>query len=91
MTIRKTWLALILSVALTGHALAAVDLVTIPRREATQLTIYNSEDITMVREHRLLTVKPGISGKRSTHPAFRQESTSSELLPATKPLSVVSR
>jgi len=36
-------------------------LVTIPRREGTQLTIYNSEDITMVREHRLLTVKPGIN------------------------------
>jgi hypothetical protein len=38
-----------------------VDLVTIPRREATQLTIYNSEDITMVREHRLLTVKRGMN------------------------------
>ena len=34
------------------QALADVDLVTIPRREGTQLTIYNSEDITMVREHR---------------------------------------
>ena len=40
---------------------ADVDLVTVPRREATQLTIYNSEDITMVREHRLLTVKQGIN------------------------------
>ncbi|NQU21446.1 MAG: hypothetical protein HQ567_09195, partial [Candidatus Nealsonbacteria bacterium] len=40
---------------------AAVDLVTIPRREGVQLTIYNSEDITMVREHRLLTVKPGVN------------------------------
>ncbi|HYW81335.1 MAG TPA: hypothetical protein VE890_17255 [Thermoguttaceae bacterium] len=44
-----------------AHALADVDLVTVPRREGTQLTIYNSEDITMVREHRLLTVKPGIN------------------------------
>lgn len=42
-------------------AYAAVDLVTLPTREGTQLTIYNSEDITMVREHRLLTVKPGIN------------------------------
>ena len=42
-------------------ALAAVDLVTLPRREGTQLTIYNSEDITMVREHRLLTVKQGVN------------------------------
>ncbi|MEI8375724.1 MAG: hypothetical protein WCJ35_23120, partial [Planctomycetota bacterium] len=42
---------------LVAPALAAVDLVTLPTREGTQLTIYNSEDITMVREHRLLTVK----------------------------------
>jgi len=42
-------------------ARAAVDLVTVPRREGTQLTIYNSEDITMVREHRLLTVKKGVN------------------------------
>jgi hypothetical protein len=42
-------------------ALAAVDLVTLPTREGTQLTIYNSEDITMLREHRLLTVKEGVN------------------------------
>jgi hypothetical protein len=42
-------------------ALGAVDLVTLPTREGTQLTIYNSEDITMVREHRLLTVKEGVN------------------------------
>jgi hypothetical protein len=58
---RISWLLLTLAVTLTSQALADVDLVTIPRREATQLTIYNSEDITMVREHRLLTVKPGIN------------------------------
>ena len=40
---------------------AAVDLSTLPTRESTQLTIYNSEDITMVREHRLLTVKEGVN------------------------------
>jgi hypothetical protein len=50
-----------LSLWSVASATAAVDLVTIPRREGTQLTIYNSEDITMVREHRLLTVKPGIN------------------------------
>jgi len=53
--------ALGMAMAMAGQALAAVDLVTIPRREGTQLTIYNSEDITMVREHRLLTVKPGVN------------------------------
>ena len=44
-----------------GPACAAVDVVTLPTREGTQLTIYNSEDITMVREHRLLTVKEGVN------------------------------
>src|SRR5210317_1505923 len=55
------WLSSILLTVLASHVMADVDLVTIPRREGTQLTIYNSEDITMVREHRLLTVKPGLN------------------------------
>ncbi len=59
---RRSYTATLLLLALPATtALAAVDLVTIPRREGVQLTIYNSEDITMVREHRLLTVKPGIN------------------------------
>ena len=49
------------AVGLAQSASAAVDLVTLPTREGTQLTIYNSEDITMVREHRLLTVKEGVN------------------------------
>jgi hypothetical protein len=53
--------ALFLVLAVATPGLAAVDLVTIPTREGTQLTIYNSEDITMVREHRLLTVKEGVN------------------------------
>ncbi len=51
----------LLLLLLTTPASAAVDLVTLPTRESTQLTIYNSEDITMVREHRLLTVKEGVN------------------------------
>ena len=54
-----SWLLPLL--ALAPAARAAVDVVTIPTREGTQLTIYNSEDITMVREHRLLTVKQGVN------------------------------
>ncbi len=53
--------ALVTVIAISQLALADVDLVTIPRRESTQLTIYNSDDITMVREHRLLTAKPGVN------------------------------
>ena len=61
MRLHKTWLPLAILAISSQITMAAVDLVTIPRREATQLTIYNSEDITMVREHRLLTVKPGVN------------------------------
>jgi hypothetical protein len=57
----KSVSSLLLLFALSSVALADVNLVTIPTREGTQLTIYNSEDITMVREHRLLTVKQGIN------------------------------
>lgn len=61
--IRSLALLLLLALAapffVSASAWAAVDLVTVPRREGTQLTIYNSEDITMVRENRLLTVKKG--------------------------------
>jgi len=57
----KSVSSLLLLFVLSSAALADVNLVTIPTREGTQLTIYNSEDITMVREHRLLTVKQGIN------------------------------
>jgi len=68
-------LGLLLIVPVTA-ALADVDLVTIPTREGVQLTIYNSEDITMVREHRLLTVKPGINRIQFTWAATLIDPTS---------------
>jgi len=58
---RHSWAAALIVVALARPAVADVDLVTIPTREGVQLTVYNSEDITMVREHRLLTVKKGVN------------------------------
>ena len=51
----------LLFLALIAPVQADVNVVTVPTREGTQLTIYNSEDITMVREHRLLTVKEGVN------------------------------
>jgi len=38
-----------------------VDLATVPPRESVQLTIYNSEDLTLVREVRSLTLKKGVN------------------------------
>jgi hypothetical protein len=43
------WVAMILVTSPVAPAPAAVDLVTPPTREGTQLIIYNSEDITMVK------------------------------------------
>jgi len=38
-----------------------VDLSTVPARDSVQLTIYNSEDITLVRETRKVTFKKGVN------------------------------
>ncbi len=38
-----------------------VDLSTVPQRDKVQLTIYNSEDLTLVRETRTVTFKKGIN------------------------------
>ena len=38
-----------------------VDLSTAPRRNSVQLTIYNSEDLTLVRETRKVSFKPGVN------------------------------
>jgi hypothetical protein len=57
-----------LCLAITLVAVAAcsaiaenVDLSTVPSRESVQLTIYNSEDITLVRETRKVTFKKGVN------------------------------
>jgi len=38
-----------------------VDLSTVPKRNTLQLTIYNSEDLTLVRETRVVTFKKGVN------------------------------
>ena len=50
----------LLTVAILGCGAPAalgqnIDLSTVPRRATVQLTIYNSEDITLVRETRVVT------------------------------------
>jgi len=56
----------ILGIALLALCVAAVraenvDLSTVPSRSSVQLTIYNSEDITLVRETRAVTFKKGVN------------------------------
>lgn len=54
--------AILLFVILSGRELVAhIELVTVPKSQAVQLTIYNSADITMVKESRELTFKPGLN------------------------------
>jgi hypothetical protein len=53
-------LCILLIVVLPASAAwAKVDLVTLPPRDTVQLTIYNSADMTLVRESRALTLKEG--------------------------------
>jgi len=57
---RYTIIAALLLAALAGSAAAKnVDLVTLPSRDTVQLTIYNSEDLTLVKETRSITLKKG--------------------------------
>jgi len=46
---------------LPSPARARINVVTLPGRDTVQLTIYNSADLTMVRETRLLTFRKGIN------------------------------
>jgi hypothetical protein len=55
----KKIIVLILMFAMSGLVWAKVDLVTLPNRDTTQLTIYNSADLTLVRDARSLTLKEG--------------------------------
>ena len=51
----------IIALLCVSSALAKVDLVTLPTRDTVQVTIYNSADLTLVRESRSLTLKEGIN------------------------------
>ena len=57
-----TWAWLVVMV-LAGASVWAknVDLSTVPKRNTVQLTIYNSEDLTLVRETRTVTFKKGVN------------------------------
>jgi len=62
-------------------ALAKVDLVTLPGRDTVQLTIYNSANLTLVRESRLLTLKNGINRLQFSWANTLIDPTSLELAP----------
>ena len=59
---KRAMLAMVALVFAAGVAQARnIDLVTLPPRQTVQLTIYNSEDLTLVRETRSITFKKGVN------------------------------
>jgi len=63
-------------------ALAKVDLVVLPKRDTVQLTIYNSADLTLVREKRALTLKSGLNRLQFSWANTLIDPTSLDMLPA---------
>jgi hypothetical protein len=66
---------------LAGPALGKVDLVTLPTRDTVQLTIYNSADMTLVRESRALTLREGANRLQFSWANTLIDPTSLDLLP----------
>ncbi|MDH4203023.1 MAG: DUF4139 domain-containing protein [Phycisphaerae bacterium] len=69
---------LILCVAVS---IAKVDLVTLPAKDMTQLTIYNSADLTLVRDARSLTLKEGANKLQFSWANTLIDPTSLSMLP----------
>ena len=73
--------ALLMIVCAAGIAVGKVDLVTLPEREAVQITIYNSADMTLVRESRDLTLKEGANRLQFSWENTLIDPTSLEMVP----------
>ncbi len=60
---------------------AKIDLVTLPERDTVQLTIYNSADLTLVRDSRQLTLRKGVNRLQFSWANTLIDPTSLELMP----------
>src|SRR5678816_2045722 len=79
-------IVLIVLLAACGLASAKnVDLSTVPKRNTVQLTIYNSEDLTLVRETRTITFKKGVNPLQFSWANTLIDPTSVELKFLTQP------
>jgi len=72
---------LLIVTMMAGVSSAKVDLVTLPSRDTVQLTIYNSADMTLVRESRALTLKDGENKLQFSWANTLIDPTSLEMLP----------
>lgn len=78
---RKLLFLLVALAIFSGYAEAKVDLVTLPDRDEAQITIYNSADLTLVREKRSLTLMKGINKLQFSWAGTLIDPTSLELEP----------
>jgi len=78
---KRLILMLVITVVMAVAAEAKVDLVTLPSRDTVQLTIYNSADMTLVRESRSLTLKEGKNKLQFSWANTLIDPTSLEMLP----------
>ncbi len=78
---KRIAIVLLILMAMTGISRAKVDLVTLPSRDTVQLTIYNSADMTLVRESRALTLKNGENKLQFSWANTLIDPTSLEMLP----------
>ena len=76
----RLFFPLILGLLASGIAAARnIDLSTVPARDSVQLTIYNSEDLTLVRETRVLSFKRGTNPLQFSWANTRIDPTSVQL------------
>ncbi|MHC4206954.1 MAG: DUF4139 domain-containing protein [Planctomycetota bacterium] len=78
---KRIAIVLLILIAMAGISRAKVDLVTLPSRDTVQLTIYNSADMTLVRESRALTLKDGANKLQFSWANTLIDPTSLEMLP----------
>lgn len=77
----KTKIMFLIIFAMTTFAYGKIDLVTLPDRDTVQLTIYNSADMTLVRETRYLTLKEGDNKLQFSWENTLIDPTSLQMLP----------
>ncbi len=77
----KKFIIIFLIAAIAENTPGKVDLVTLPSRDTVQLTIYNSADMTLVRESRSLTLDEGKNSLQFSWANTLIDPTSLDMLP----------
>ena len=82
----KRWVLMTLGLVCvcSSPAKARVDLVALPQRDAVQMTIYNSADLTLVREKRHLTLHQGLNTLQFSWAGTLIDPTSLDMTPVSR-------